>query len=170
MATQKSQFDLDSKTLNKKIDALGKKHISWRDDVQIVLVACAKQAFVHNNVDGFTRLTSVLHGADMKAIITWAETYSPAIWQKKDVKFRYNKSFEGDFDGLFLLGQAWWERATKPQNISSVFDVLEVVQAMLKRAEKEVNATNNIKQVIHKDLLADVRIAVTKYEEAHKAA
>lgn len=170
MATQKSQFDLDSKTLNKRIDELGTKHNKWRDGVQVVLVACAKQAFDHNNVDGFTRLVGVLGGADMKAIITWAETYSPAIWQKKDVKFRYNKSFEGDFDAAFLLGQAWWERATKPQNISSVFDVLEVVQAMLKRAEKEVNATNNIKQVIHKDLLAEVRIAVTKYEEAQKKA
>ena len=168
--TEKSQFDIDSKTLNTKIDALGKKHNKWRDDVQIVLVACAKQAFTHKNVDGFTRLVGVLGGADMKAIITWAETYAPCIWQKKDVKFRFNKSFEGDFDGLFLLGQAWWERATKPQQVSSVFDVLEVVQQMLKRAEKEVNGTNNIKQVIHKDLLTDIRIAVTKYEEAQKKA
>lgn len=156
--------------LDQQIDALGKKTAKWRDEVQEVLVKCARQAFEHKNVDSFTRLTTVLHGADMKAIITWAETYSPCIWQKKDVKFRFNKSFEGDFDGLFLLGQAWWERATKPQNISSVFDVLEVVQAMLKRAEKEVNATTNIKQVIHKDLLDDVRIAVTKYEEAQKKA
>jgi hypothetical protein len=169
MATQKlSLAEESTKTLNAKIDLLGKKHAAWRDDVQIVLALCARNAFAHNNVDGFTRLVGVLGGADMKAIITWVEKYSPAIWQKKDVKFRFNKSFEGDFDIEYLMQQKWWEHATKPQNISSVFDVLEIVQAMLKRAEKEVNATTNIKQVIHKDLLDDVRVAVTKYEEAQK--
>ena len=68
--TEKSQFDIDSKTLNTKIDALGKKHNKWRDDVQIVLVACAKQAFTHKNLNGFTPLVGVLSGADMKEIIT----------------------------------------------------------------------------------------------------
>lgn len=163
---QQSQFDIDSKTLNKKIDDLGKKHATWRQNVQLVLVACAKQAFDHKNVDGFTRLTTVLGGADMKAIITWAETYAPARWSKQDVAFKLNKSFKGDFDGLYLLGQAWWERATKPQNVSSTFDVLEVVRDLIKRAEKEVAAGK--KTVTHAEMIFELKAIAGK--EAQKAA
>lgn len=160
----------DVAILNSRIDALGKKTAKWRDEVQTILVMCARQAFQHNNVDPFTRLVGMLHGADMRAIIKWAETFAPTIWQKKDGSFRFNKSFEGDYDALYLMGQAWWEHAIKPHEVSSVFDVLEVVQAMLKRAEKEVNATSNIKTIQHKELLGEIRVAVTKYEESQKAA
>jgi len=155
-------------SLNKQIDALGKKTAKWRDDVQVVLVACAKQAFDHGNVDPFTRLIGVMGGADMKALIRWAEEFAPCVWMKSETKFRFNNSFEAEFDGLYLLGQAWWLLATKPAQVSSTYDVLEVVQEMIKRCEKEVKAGK--KTVEHKDMIMELRKTVTAYEESVKKA
>lgn len=165
MATKAKSAD---SALNKEIDALGKKTAKWRDDVQVVLVKCAAQAFVHNNADPFTRLIGVMAGADMKALIRWAEEYTPVIWMKTEGKFRINKSFNADHDPVVLLGKAWWDLATKAKNVSSTYDVLEVVQDLIKRAEKEVKGMK--KTVQHADMIMELRKTVTAYEESVKKA
>lgn len=170
MAKELSVTEMSAKTLNAKIDALGKKHGAWRDEVQLVLAMCARNALVHGNVDGFTRIVGVLKGADMKAIIKWAVKYGKATWHKSEVAFTLNKSFEGEYDLPYLLDQKWWETATEAKDVVTEFDVLEAVQAMIKRAEREVTAKVNIKTIKNLELLKDVRNTVTKYEELIKAA
>lgn len=166
--TIKSTEQISGKALNKKIDALAKKHVGWRDAVQLVLVACAKNAFDHGNVDGFTRVVSVLKGADLKAIVKWAVKFAPASFHKSEAKFTKNASFEGEYDALYLMGQAWWEHAIEAKDVVTEFDVLEAVQAMIKRAEREVTAKTNIKTIKNLELLNDVKSTLTKYEAAHK--
>jgi hypothetical protein len=170
MAKELSVPEMSAKSLNAKIDGLAKKHGAWRDEVQVVLVQCARNAFDHGNVDGFTRVVNVLKGADMKAIMAWVKTHAPATYHKQENKFTLNKSFEGEYDALYLMGQAWWDKATEAKDVVTEFDVLEAVQAMIKRAEREVTAKVNIKTIKNLELLKDVRRTVTQYEETIKAA
>lgn len=134
---------IDTKTLNKRIDALATKTAKWRDDVQVVLVACASRAFddAHRDVDGFTRLIHKLDGADLTAVARWIKTFAPANWDSKKETpygmggYTLNKSFEGEFDAVWLLGEAWWSTAKKAQeaNEALLFDIDVSIASLLKR-------------------------------------
>lgn len=141
--------------LNKKIDALGKRTAKWRDDVQLVLCQVAQQAFDGSNVDPATRLVKVLTGADAKAIIHWIEAHMPAVWVKAEEKFRFNKSFVGEYDAITLMSEAWWELATKPKNVSSSLDCLDAVRDLIKRLEREIAAGK--KQVTHTEAIEGLK-------------
>lgn len=145
----------DVKSLNKKIDALGKRTAKWRDDVQLVLCQVAQQAFDGSNVDPATRLVNVLTGADAKAIIHWIEAHMPAVWVKAEDKFRLNKSFVGEYDAILLMSEPWWELATKPKNVSSSLDCLDAVRDLIKRLEKEVAAGK--KEIQHKEAITALK-------------
>ena len=154
----------DIRNLNKKIDALGKRTAKWRDDVQVVLCQVAQQAFDGNNVDPATRLVKVLTGADAKAIIHWIEGHMPAIWVKAEEKFRFNKSFVGEYDAVTLLSEAWWELATKPKNVSSSLDCLDAVRDLIKRLEREV--ASGKKEVAHQEAIVELKAVCGKLERA----
>jgi hypothetical protein len=127
----------DTKKLNRKIDALGKRTAKWRDDVQLILVECAQHAYEGNNVDPCTRLVKAVHGADMVALVRWIEAHMPAYWVKSENKFRFNKSFLGEYDAISLMAEPWWNLAKKAKEVSSSLDVLESLRGFLKRMEKE---------------------------------
>lgn len=154
-------------TLNKRIDAIGKKTAAWREEIQSILVDASEHAFLHGNVDPFTRLIQVIKGADLKAVSKWIETHAPARWDGKENKYKTRK-IEAEYDREFLMGEKWYDRAQTPREIVSEFDVLKLVQDMLKKAEREVNATKNIKTIHHKDLITEVQAAVGKYVKAQE--
>lgn len=155
--------------INKRIDAVGKKTAAWREEIQEILVDAAEHAFLHSNVDPFTRLINVLKGADIKAVSKWIETHAPARWDGKENKYKTRK-IEAEYDREFLLGEKWYDRAQTPREIVSEFDVLKLVQDMLKKADREVNATKNIKTILHKELMFEVQAAVGKYVKSQEKA
>lgn len=154
----------DISKLNRKIDALGRKNAKFNDDVQLILVQCAYQAFEHSNVDPVTRLAKVLKGTDARAIIRWVEGHMPAIWIKAEVKFRFNKSFVGEYDALTLMAEPWWELATKVKNVSSSLDCLDAVRDLIKRLEREVAAGK--KEVTHTEAIVALKAVCGGIERA----
>lgn len=135
---------IDTKTLNKRIDALGTKTAKWRDDVQVVLCACASRAYddAHRDVDGFTRLIHKLVGADMKAVVRWIVKNTPSNWEaKKDTPygvggFTFNKSFKDAQDPLELLGNPWWTHAQQPKDVPELFDLDAAILHLVKRMDQ----------------------------------
>lgn len=152
--------------LNKKIDNLGKRTAKWRDDVQLVLCQVAQQAFDGSNVDPATRLVKVLTGADAKAIIHWIEAHMPAVWVKAEEKFRFNKSFVGEYDAITLMAEPWWELATKPKNVSSSLDCIDAVRDLIKRLEREVAAGK--KEVTHQEAIVDLKAICGKLDRTEQ--
>lgn len=134
---------LTSKELNSKIDALSTKTEKWRDEVQIVLVACAARAFdeTHRDVDGFTRLIHKLVGADLTAVARWIKANAPTNWgAKQDTPYgvggyTLNKAFKGEFDAVWLLGESWWNTARKAgaANEAILFDIDVRLSDLIKR-------------------------------------
>lgn len=156
---------MELKQLNRKIAELGKRTAKWRDDVQLVLVGCAQQAFDGSNVDPCTKLVHVLSGADSRAIIHWIEAHMPAVWVKAEEKFRFNKSFKGEYDAITLMAEPWWELATKPKNVASSLDMLTELGAFIKRMEREVAAGK--KTVEHKEVLEELKALSGKLAQAN---
>ncbi|OHD24075.1 MAG: hypothetical protein A2Y38_14650 [Spirochaetes bacterium GWB1_59_5] len=145
----------DVKKLNAQIDNLGKRTAKWRDDVQLVLIQCAQHAFDGSNVDPCTRLVKVLHGSDMTALIRWIEAHMPAYWVKAENKFKFNKSFQGEYDAITLMASPWWELAKKAKEVSSSLDMLDSLRHFIKRMEKEASREIDGKPVTveHAELL-----------------
>lgn len=143
------------KKLNAQIAAIGRKTAKWRDDVQLCLVGCAQHAFDSNNVDPCTRLVQAVRGADAKAIIHWIEAHMPAVWVKADEKFRFNKSFVGEYDAITLMAEPWWELATQPKNVASSLDMLDALDTFIKRMVREVEAGK--KEVLHGEVLTELK-------------
>lgn len=159
------------KQLNAKISGLAKRTAKWRDDVQVVLVGCAQHAYDNGNVDPATRLVKALTGADARALIHWIEGHMPAIWMKAENQFRFNKSFKGEYDAVALLGDAWWELAAKPKDISSSLDVLESLRSFIKRMEREAAKEVDGKKVTveHAELLTQIKALANNTEYAKDA-
>lgn len=145
-------MSIELKKLNAQIKSIATKTAKWRDDVQLCLVGCAQHAFDNKNVDPAARLVHAVKGADATAVIRWIEAHMPAIWVQKEAKFRFNKSFNGEYDAIVLMSEAWWELAKKPHQVASTLDCLEVVRALVKRLEKEVK--EGTKTVKHAELVA----------------
>jgi hypothetical protein len=169
---------INAKTLNQRIAALGKRTTKWRNDVQSLLVSCAFHAFEHNNTDPLTNLVKVLHGADLVAVIHWAEKHCPAVWQKAETKFRFNKSFQGEFSEATLMEDPWYIRAVKAKEVASSLDMLESLRGFIKRMEKEVELevevevdgvkTKQKRTLEHAELLAKVKALANDVEYATK--
>lgn len=154
------------KALNQKIVALGKRTVAWRNEVQMCLVGCAQHAFDSNNVDPCTKLVGVLHGADAKALIHWIESHMPAVWVKAENKFRFNKSFIGNYDAVVLMAEPWWELATKAKEVSSSLDMLDALRGFIKRMEREAAKEIDGKKVTveHAEVLANLKALANSVE------
>lgn len=157
---------MELKKLNGKIKSLATKTSKWRDEVQVCLVGCAQFAFDDNNASPATDLVHAVKGADAKAVIHWMEKHMPVIWVGKEEKFRFNKSFLGEYDAVTLLSEPWWEHATKARDVVSSIDCLDAVRSMIKRLEKEIKSGE--KTVKHADLIASLVATTNAYEFAKK--
>lgn len=153
---------MELKKLNAQIKSIATKTSKWRDEVQFCLIGCAEFAFDHSNVDPATRLVHAVKGSDMTALIHWMEKHMPVIWVRADDKFRYNKSFKGEFDGLALAAEPWWELAKEPREVQSSVDCLDMVRGLIKRINKEIEAGK--KTVAHADLIAQLSAVANDYE------
>lgn len=144
------------KTLMRRITALGSKTAKWREEVQTCLVGCIHTAIVlDSNIDPCIKIVSVLKGADVRAIIHYLEQYAPVIWSKSEETFKFNKSFKGEFDALFLAGHPWFDQAVTPKQVSSSIDCLEAVRDLVKRLEREVKSGKKI--VTHVDAIDELK-------------
>lgn len=158
---------MDAKTLNKKIVDLGKKTEGWRKDVQLALVGCAYQAIEgDSNIDPCTRIVGVLKGSDVAAVIHWLENHVPVIWMRSEGKFRMNKAQVGKmaYDAVTLMSEPWYEKAIKPQNVSSSVDFMEQLQGFIKRMEREV--TKGGKTIAHAEVLYELKAVSGKLAQA----
>ena len=154
---------MELKKLNAKIKALGTKTAKWRDEVQVVLVACALHSFEDGNVDPATRVVAALKGADITAVIHWFEKNTPCIWVRSENQFRLNKSFNGEYDAVLLLATPWWELAKDSKDVNSTFDCLALVRGLIKRIENEV--ASGKREVQHVEALDELKAVAGKLEK-----
>ena len=159
------------KQLNSAIASWGKRSTKVvKTEAQNLLVECACHAFADKNVDPFTRMVAAAEGLDRKTMVSWITKHAPANWQQETGAFKFNKSFKGEFDREFLTKQVWWEKTAKVTEIAAEIDMLELVRAFIKRAEKEaaVEVAGKKREVKHAALLDGLKKIANDTEYADK--
>jgi hypothetical protein len=166
---------LSVKQLNTSINTWGASVKRVKVKGQELLVECACHAFADKNVDPFTNMVNAAESLDRKTMIAWIVKHAPATWVQEKGAFKWNKSFEGDFDRAALMAASWWAATPKTTEIKLEIDILEAVRSLVKRMEKEaaleveVDGVKTKRVVKHQELLAAVTKLANDTEYADKS-
>lgn len=170
------QIAVDLKSFNRRVGNLTKNNTVFKNEVQQLLCIAAQYAFSDDhNVAPFTNLLMSgkgfrFDGVDNKTLIHWIEAHAPARWDNKELRFRFNKSFKGEYDAVVLLSEPWWKKAAQPKDISSSLDMLEALRGFLKRMEKEaaVEVDGKKRTIEHAEILRKLTVIANDVEYVSK--
>lgn len=158
------------KQFNARVGSLTKSNTKFKNEVQELLCVAAQYAFDDKNVEPLTNLVMRdgafrFDGIDNKTLIYWIEEHMPARWDNKELKFRYNKGFKGDYDAVTLSAEPWWKKQSKPAEVVSSIDALAEVRALIRKLEKQAE-----KGVVleHADVLTNLKTMANAIEYAEE--
>lgn len=129
---------MDTKTLNRKIDALGKRNASVEGEIQELGLACLAHAEQHGDTMPMNRLYGVLRRTQYQAFMEWALAYGKFKKQTdkvlKDTQpLAYDKSKATDVEGA--TAKPWFMFAdSKADAEKKAFDFQAAVMSLLKKA------------------------------------
>lgn len=157
-------------------NGLATRNKTFNADLQALLVDAAEHAFSAKNCDALRQVVIKgtefrFTGIDNKVLIAWVEKFTPARWDNKGLKFRFNKGFQGEFDREFLMAQPWHKKSPQPKDIASSIDYLEMVRGFIKRMEKEaaVEVNGAPRSVKHAELLLKLQTIANAAEYNEEA-
>ena len=129
---------MDVKTLNKKIDALGKRNQSVEADIQTLGLACMAHTEAHGDIMPMVRLMNVLRRTQHQAFMEWAMAFGK--YQKNIDKatretqpVAFDKARTTDIEGA--TAKPWFMFAdSKLDAEKKAFDFQAAVMSLLKKA------------------------------------
>lgn len=160
------------KQFNARVGSLTKNNTKFKNEMQELLCIAAQYAFGDDkNVSPLTNLVIRdgefrFDGIDNKTLIHWIESFMPARWDGKELKFRFNKSFQGEYDAVTLLANPWWKKQVKPQDVISSIDALAEVRALIRKLEKQAEKGVSIE---HATALEKLRTIANDVEYAKES-
>ena len=168
------------KQFNARVGNLTKSNTKFKNEVQELLCIAAQYAFDDKNVAPLTSLVMRdgafrFDGVDNKVLIQWIESHMPARWDNKELKFRFNKSFNAVYDAIVLLSEPWWKKQARPQDVKSSIDFLAESRQFIERLEKlaskkvVVDGVEQPMSVQHAELLNSLKAVVNSAEYAEEA-
>lgn len=128
---------METKELNRKIDALGKKNAAVEAEIQTLGLVCLGH-LEHGNNGPIVRLFNVLRRGQQKPFLEWVLAFGKASKNtdkltKDAMPIVYDKSKNGDIEGA--TAKPWFDFAdSKDKAIAEAFDLQKAVMALLKRA------------------------------------
>jgi hypothetical protein len=134
----------DTKKLNARIDALGKRNASVEADIQTLGLDCMVHAEEHRDIMPMCRLVNVLRRGQHQAFVSWAITYGKFVVNKEKASMetlplKFNKDKATDIAGA--TENPWFTfQDTKAGGIDKAFDLQAAVKALLKKASGKVSA------------------------------
>lgn len=165
------------KQFNSRVGKLTASNTKFKNEVQELLCIAAQYAFDDKNVSPLTSLVMRgsefrFDGIDHKTLIHWIEEHTPARWDNKECKFRFNKAFQGVYDAVTLLAEPWWKKQTPPTRIVSSVDALAEVRSLIARLEKlaakkvVVDGVETAVEIKHGDLMDKLKAIANEVEFA----
>lgn len=149
---------MDTKTLNRKIDALGKRNASVEGDIQELGLACMAHCEQHGDTMPMNRLMNVLRRTQHQAFLEWALSFgrfqkNPNKATKDAQPVVYDKSRTTDVQGA--TDKPWFMFADdKAKAVSKAFDFQAAVMVLLKKAAS--NGTDH-ELLVKVAALADIK-------------
>ena len=129
---------MDTKELNRKIDALGKRNASVEADIQALGLACLEHCEKHGDTMPMNRLYNVLRRTQHQAFAEWALSFGK--FQKNHDKatkvsqpLAYDKSRTTDIEAA--MAKPWFMFADdKAKATAKAFDFQAAMMSLLKKA------------------------------------
>lgn len=129
------------------VNAVARMGAEYAQSVQDAAVQCIAHAVEHGNVTLATQLVASVRPHHAACLVTFFEENGPFKYQKQAKAFEKNKFWTGKFDPTKI---GFWEKATAPAKVISVYDVDEAFDAFLKVAHKKMEKAGSVK---NRDLL-----------------
>ena len=129
---------MDTKELNQKIDALGKRNLSVESDIQELGLACMEHTEKHGDTMPMNRLINVLRRTQYQAFMEWALAFGKYTKNfdkvtKVSQPVVYDKTRTTDIESA--TAKAWFMFADdKAAAMAKAFDFQAAVKALLKKA------------------------------------
>ena len=129
---------MDTKELNKKIDALGKANLKVEATIQELGLECLKHCDEHGDTMPMNRLVSVLRRTQFQAFTEWTLAFgkfkrNTDAATKVSQPLAYDKTRNTDIEGATEKG--WFMFAdSKAEAIAKAFDLQAAMMSLLKKA------------------------------------
>lgn len=129
---------MEIKVLNKKIDALGKRNASVRDDIQALGLVCLEHVEKHGDVTPLNRLYNVLIKTQYQAFAEWAFSFGKVSKNldkktKEALPLAYDKTKKTDIEAA--TAKPWFDFADdKAKATAKAFDFQAAVMSLIKKA------------------------------------
>lgn len=152
---------MEIKVLNKKIDSLGKRNATVRDDIQALGLVCLQHVELHGDVTPLNRLYNVLIKTQHQAFAEWAFSFGKVSKNldkktKEALPLAYDKSKKTDIEAA--TAKPWFDFADdKAKATAKAFDFQAAMMSLIKKAAA---AGHN-----HDDLVKVAAIAGIKPEK-----
>lgn len=132
---------LKSAEVRKLFDGVSLASATYSKAVQDVAVQCIGHAVKHGDVTLGTDLVNRVRSHDKHIIVTYLELNGPFKWDQK-LGFRKNKDWVGKFEPEKL---SHWEKAKKPAEPKSVFDVDDAFDRFIKATRATMQKALSVK-------------------------
>lgn len=137
---------LTKKQLTQKINGIGKRMGTIRDDIHVVLCHAAGHAYEHGDVSNFTRLFASTSGVNRKLMVKWIHECGFGRLQPNET-FKLNKSARKDADfadgaavAEYLMAETpWYVKEENANEIIRALDVAKRIESLAKSIEKASN-------------------------------
>lgn len=153
----------NAQELGKLITAIGK--LGKKTDAMIheAAVHAVGYSVEHNDIRFANQLLSNLpEGARRAAFVAYMENYGQLAYMTTEKQFKFFAVKDIKFDAFALLeGKKWHE--FKKENVTSMYDVAKLVDALIRKIEKGIEKGMTIE---HAALLDDIKIASAQYHGA----
>ena len=149
---------MDIKTLNKKIDALGKANLKVEETIQTLGLACLEHCEKHGDTMPMNRLINVLRRTQFQAFGEWVLAFGKFAKNtdkatKDSQPVVYDKARSTDLEGA--IAKPWFMFAdSKEEAVKKAFDFQAAVMQLLKKAA--ANGTDHTK-LVAMAALADIK-------------
>lgn len=166
---------MNKKEIVVKINSIGKRAETLRDEIQVVLVATVCHVVEYGEASLYDKLIDATKGANRVGIHSWIRDHGGAIL--KDGKFAVNKTWlkevragykadpkmaRSEFEKRLMESPLpmWYEGAAKKERaeVTKVWDALEKADKLIENIAKQTGGS-------HLDLERYLREAVEKYKK-----
>ncbi len=129
---------MDTKELNKRIDALGKRNAAVKAEIQALGLASLSHIEAHGDVMPLNRLVGKLQRSQVQAFVAWAMAFGKVKRNtdkatKDAMPLAFDKERATDIDGA--TEKPWDDFApSKAESVAKAFDLQGEVLKVLKKA------------------------------------
>lgn len=144
--------------------SIAKRGVSLNRDIQKIAATAIGYANVHGDVTVAQNIVDNIRdnkGLRLNSFVRYLENYGQLAWDKETKNFVYRKRDDvlRDPMELFLtLAEHPWYEAIKSEQPQSIYDVQEMVKALITKVEKLAKSERNT--IEHLDLLDTLKLVV----------